>query len=91
MTTGNEHAEHVSGEDLHELLMATRLKYTAGRYLRAGMVHILPEILRKYSNSIDQGRGVGELHGTAARRRRPARCCGSVEMAADMPTTLDSA
>ncbi len=55
---GNEHAEHVSGEDLHELLMATKLKYTAGRYLRAGMVHILPEILRKYSNSMDQGPGV---------------------------------
>jgi non-lysosomal glucosylceramidase len=55
---GNEHAEHVSGEDLHELLMASRLKYTAGRYFRAGMVHILPEILRKYSNSIDQAPSV---------------------------------
>lgn len=50
---GNEHAEYVSAEDLHELLMATRLKYTAGRYFRAGMVHILPEILRKYCNSIE--------------------------------------
>jgi non-lysosomal glucosylceramidase len=55
---GNEYAEHVSGEALHELLMATRLKYTAGRYFRAGMVHILPEILRKYSNSNSQGPSV---------------------------------
>jgi uncharacterized protein (DUF608 family) len=49
----NEFAKLVSGEDLHELLMATRLKYTAGRYFRAGMVHVIPEILRKYANSID--------------------------------------
>jgi non-lysosomal glucosylceramidase len=56
--SANEHAEHVSGEELQELLMATRLKYTAGRYFRAGMVHILPEILRKHANSIDQAPGV---------------------------------
>lgn len=44
----NEYAEEVSAEELHELLLATKLKYTAGRYFRAGMVHILPDILRKY-------------------------------------------
>jgi len=49
----NELAAHVRGEELHELLLATGLKYTAGRYFRAGMVHILPEILRKHSNSVD--------------------------------------
>lgn len=54
----NEYAEHVCGEQLRELLLATRLKYTAGRYFRAGMVHILPDILRKYSNSMNIQPGV---------------------------------
>jgi non-lysosomal glucosylceramidase len=49
----NEHADLVSALELHELLMATKLKYTAGRYFRAGMVHLLPEVLRKHSNSVD--------------------------------------
>lgn len=44
----NEHADKIEADELHELLQATKLKYTAGRYFRAGMVHILPDILRKY-------------------------------------------
>ncbi|HVY22624.1 MAG TPA: GH116 family glycosyl hydrolase [Steroidobacteraceae bacterium] len=50
----NEYAGYVGSEELRTLLLATQLKYTAGRYFRAGMVHILPEILRKYKISIDQ-------------------------------------
>jgi non-lysosomal glucosylceramidase len=75
--TDNEYAEHVSGEELHELLMATRLKYTAGRYFRAGMVHILPEILRKYSNSIEKQPSVESCLATlrAAKAGTPLRAC----------------
>jgi non-lysosomal glucosylceramidase len=55
---GNPYAAHIKARDLRSLLLASQLKYTAGRYFRAGMVHILPDILRRYSSSIDKQPGV---------------------------------
>lgn len=39
---------HISGRELLLLLESCKLKYTAGRYLRAGMVNLIPELLRKH-------------------------------------------
>jgi non-lysosomal glucosylceramidase len=46
---------HVSGGDLLLLLESCKLKYTAGRYLRAGMVNLIPELLRKHLRSEQSG------------------------------------
>ncbi len=47
-TDRNKYAEEVCSDELYDLLMATKLKYTAGRYFRAGMIHMLSDIIDKY-------------------------------------------
>lgn len=49
----NRNSDLLESDEVYELLFATKLKYTAGRYFRAGMIHIVPEILRRHKLILD--------------------------------------
>ncbi len=42
----------ISANDLEELLVSTKLKYTAGRYFRSGMVALLPDKIKEITKNI---------------------------------------